>query len=148
MHKSSGTLTQKFNMSIDINAILETIGEMLKTNIEEALNSITDGCELETPYFEDDCIVIEGEYNTSYTYTAYEATMTDPPEEYFDRNIESLDADSIKNYILKHIQPTTISPTDIINKMNINIDEDENDIDLSEYEPDWDCMPGGHDYYD
>lgn len=148
MTKTSGTLTQKITMSFDINTLLENIAEIIHEQVDNALDSIVDDHELDESYtIEDGQIIIEGNYKTSYTSTGYPATLTDPPEYDFSRTIDCLDADTIMKHIRDNILPKHINSSDIMKNITLDIDESEDDVTYDEYEPDWDSMPGGHDYY-
>lgn len=93
-------------------------------------------------------VEIEGEYESYHS----PATMTEP-EEYdvtFDfkepttKQIESI-TERLKTKYPNGIC-IQIPVEKLIEALSIEINEDEDMVEVIEYEPDWDNMPGGHDY--
>lgn len=79
----------------------------------------------------------KGYYETTYNHEHYDGTLESPPEDDFERTVEYLIETEI-NSLLKNKLSDSINIKNIIDAISISISEDSNDIEINEYEPDWD----------
>ena len=145
--KSSGTLTQKFELIINIDNYIDELITNIITATESVIEDIAKNCNIDRNYSEEDFgeYQTNGTYDTTYSSEHFDGSWECPHEDSFDKMIESLDEDKI-NELVKIKLANELDVKTIIDKLTLSITEDEDDIETEEYEPDWDSMPGGHDY--
>lgn len=143
--RKTGNFEQPITITLDISRIIEEIRYILYTLIEEYISQIADDVNIDNIEFEfdDDEIRIsnisyKGVYTNTHFNQTYEDSAVDDYEFY--PNEEEFTTKDMTKYINEHV-PDWMKY--MIKAKTINIDT--NDVELSESEPDWDSMPGGHD---
>lgn len=95
-----GTCRQDFKIRVDISPLIE---EITNNVLAIAQNEHIGEIDLDESYVEDDELVIVGTYDTPYTWSHYDATLYDPPENNIERgyidDLEPFIPANVKKYI-------------------------------------------------
>lgn len=136
--KSSGTLTQKFELIINIDNYIDELIANIITATESVIGDIAKNCNIDKNYSEEDFgeYQTNGTYDTPYSSEHFDGSWECPPEDNFNRVIESLDEDEI-NKLVKIKLANELNVKHIIDKLTLSIAENEDDAETEEYEPDW-----------
>ena len=125
MGECTGTVTQKFRITLDI----EKLTEYVIDNILHQINTDKDisSVDLDEYYLEDDSLVITGTYDTDFKSYYSPATRYEPAEEDVQRFYIGEDGVGLLDTL----------PEDIRKLIDVsNVEEDEDDADYKYCEPD------------
>lgn len=125
MSETTGTVTQKFRINVDINKLTECIVDNIlhQINTDKDISSV----DLDEYYLEDDSLVITGTYDTDFKSYYSPATMYEPAEEDMQRFYIGEDGVGLLDTL----------PEDIRKLIDVsNVEEDDDDADYKYCEPD------------
>ena len=118
MSETTGTVTQKFRINVDINKLTECIVDNIlhQINTDKDISSV----DLDEYYLEDDSLVITGTYDTDFKSYYSPATRYEPAEEDMQRFYIGEDGVGLLDTL----------PEDIRKLIDISkVEEDEDDAD-------------------
>lgn len=118
MSETTGTVTQKFRITLDIAKLTECIVDNIlhQINIDKDISSV----DLDEYYLEDDSLVITGTYDTDFKSYYSPATRYEPAEEDMQRFYIGEDGVGLLDTL----------PEDIRKLIDVsNVEEDEDDAD-------------------
>ncbi len=118
MSETTGTVTQKFRINVDINKLTECIVDNIlhQINTDKDISSV----DLDEYYLEDDSLVITGTYDTDFKSYYSPATRYEPAEEDMQRFYIGEDGVGLLDTL----------PEDIRKLIDVsNVEEDEDDAD-------------------
>lgn len=147
--KLTGKFTCPVCVAVNITKLNDKLSDIIATLISEAIQNQqdTDG-DTDIEWEDFDRICINTSYNGSYSYIHYPGNREEPPKDdiqYHTDNIKIPELQSyIKDHIKEQIQPLLNDISELIEVTDC--EEFTDDITYEPDEPDWDSMPGGHDY--